>query len=159
MLKMYTLNVLKVNFANKRISRTPTGLRIFVNMLRLRPYLTLFALALFLIATTGIPITTHYCGGEAVDTACEPQECCQSGPSAANDEQDPCCTEEVSVASLQCFAHSTVVPRALPDIAIAAYESIYSSGPVVVGQRLLPSLGSPRAHHPPDAAFLCQFRI
>ncbi len=159
MCRRNTRNVTKVgNSYKKKLVHNPLE-TYFVLMFLMRPFIALFAVVMFVTAIVGLPVTIHYCGGEAVATKCPPDECCSEQVPDDASQEEPCCTDEVSVASIE----SQVVVAQITQI-----------GPVLWVVRVIQALhittqglghavaSSPHAEHPyppPDLSELCILRV
>ncbi len=67
-------------------------------MLFLRTFFSVIAAVAVVATSVGLPVLVHYCGGEPVKTQCPPDECC--GDQAADNEEDACCADEVTVVDV-----------------------------------------------------------
>ena len=152
-------NVVKVGNSYKKKSSTTHWIRIFALMFPMRPIIALFALVMFVTATVGLPVTIHYCGGEAVATRCPPDECCSEQVPEEASQEEPCCTDEVSVASIDSQVVVTQNVQIAPLLWVI-HVILWQHATNLGDCHTLPA--SDVAQHPyppPDLAQLCVFRV
>ena len=152
-------NVTKVgNSYKKKLVHNPLE-TYFILMFLLRPFIALFALVMFVTAIVGLPVTIHYCGGEAVATKCPPDECCSEQLPDDASQEEPCCTDEVSVASIESQVVVTQITQIGPVLwVVRVIQALHitTQGP---GHAVASSPHAEHPYPPPDLSELCILRV
>lgn len=128
-------------------------------MFPFRSIIAVVSLVLFFAATTGVPVMTHYCGGEAVAETCPPDECCQDEAGSDTQEEESCCTEEVSVTSVDNEGQTSHVGAPVPSVSEGAAPSLLDNLVQRGYARLDVGHVVPCPAQPPDQSTLCLYRI